>query len=99
MPMPALKIEPEPPVQERTARLEANVEHMMKDTSDIKTDIRRVNDRIDAVDKKFTDKFERIKKNADGSEHRALDRQALVYRSVGRAAGGNGARVKVDLMG
>jgi hypothetical protein len=37
-------------VQERVARLEANVEHIRADISDVKIDIRRLNDKIDSVD-------------------------------------------------
>jgi hypothetical protein len=39
----------ETPLEERVARLEANVEHIQKDVSDMKIDIRRLDDKIDGV--------------------------------------------------
>jgi predicted nucleic acid-binding Zn-ribbon protein len=61
MAMPALMLELEPLVEERVARLEANVEHMRSDISDIKLDIRRLNDKIDSADHKLTDKIDGVK--------------------------------------
>jgi hypothetical protein len=49
MAMPALMFELETPLEERVARLEANVEHIQKDVSDMKIDIRRLDDKIDGV--------------------------------------------------
>jgi septation ring formation regulator EzrA len=50
MGMPARKFEfEEVPVEERLARLESNVEHIQSDVSEMKVDIRRLNDKIDAV--------------------------------------------------
>ncbi len=60
MAMPALMLELETPVEERVARLEANVEHIRSDISDMKTDIRRLNDKVDAVDQKLTDKIDAV---------------------------------------
>jgi hypothetical protein len=86
MAMPALKLEAENPVEERVARLEVNVEHILLDVSDIKIDIRRLNDKIDAVDKKLSDKFDSLKDTvasltlrvetgfADMKASRAMDR-------------------------
>ena len=39
MAMPALLLESENPVEERVARLDANVEHIRSDISDVKIDI------------------------------------------------------------
>jgi predicted nucleic acid-binding Zn-ribbon protein len=61
MARPALKLELEAPLEERAARLEANVEHIQKDVSDMKIDIRRLNDKIDGVDQKLSTKID----NAD----------------------------------
>jgi septation ring formation regulator EzrA len=62
MGMPARKFEfEEVSVEERLGRLELNVEHIHSDVSEIKVDIRRLNDRIDAVDQKFTAKFDSLK--------------------------------------
>jgi SMC interacting uncharacterized protein involved in chromosome segregation len=58
MAIPALKIEPEAPLEERVARLEVNVEHIQKDVSDMKVDIRRLGDKIDSVDQKLTAKID-----------------------------------------
>jgi chromosome segregation ATPase len=60
MAMPALMFELETPVEERVARLEANVEHILSDVSDIKTDVRRLNDKIDTVDQKLTAKIDAV---------------------------------------
>ena len=49
MAMPALMFEMEMPLEERVARLEANVEHIQSDISDMKIDIRRLDDKIDGV--------------------------------------------------
>jgi predicted nucleic acid-binding Zn-ribbon protein len=54
MALPALKFELETPLEERVARLEANVEHIQKDVSDIKIDMRRLNDKIDSVKDSLT---------------------------------------------
>jgi len=60
MAMPAAKFELEIPVQERVARLEANVDHIRSDVSDMKLDIRRLNDKIDGIDAKLTSKIDGI---------------------------------------
>jgi predicted nucleic acid-binding Zn-ribbon protein len=74
MAIPALKIEPEAPLEERFARLEINVEHIQKDVSDMKVDIRRLGDKIDAVDEKLTAKIDgveqRLTAKIDGVEQR-----------------------------
>jgi hypothetical protein len=41
MRMPALNIEPEKSMEERVAKLEANVEHIQSGIAEIKVDIRR----------------------------------------------------------
>jgi hypothetical protein len=51
--MPALKFEPEYPVEERIAVLEINVKHIQSDVSDIKVDVRRLNDKIDDLGKQL----------------------------------------------
>ena len=50
MAMPALVSKMETPVEERVARLEANVDHMRSDVADIKIDLRRLNDKVEALD-------------------------------------------------
>src|SRR5258707_12810320 len=60
MAMPALMLKLEAPVEERVARLEANVEHIQKDVSDMKIDIRRLGDKIDSVDQKLSTKIDGV---------------------------------------
>jgi septal ring factor EnvC (AmiA/AmiB activator) len=50
----------ETPVEERVARLEANVDHIQKDVADTKIDIRRLNDKIDSVDQKLSTKIDNV---------------------------------------
>jgi predicted nucleic acid-binding Zn-ribbon protein len=61
MALSALKFELETPVEERVSRLEANVEHIQKDVSDLKIDVRRLNDKIDSVDQKLSAKIDSLK--------------------------------------
>jgi hypothetical protein len=49
MALPALKFELENPVEERVARLDVNVEHIQSDVSEMKIDVRRLNDKIDGL--------------------------------------------------
>ena len=60
MALPALKFEMETLLEERVARLEANVEHIQKDVSDMKIDIRRLGDKIDSVDQKLSAKIDGV---------------------------------------
>src|SRR4051812_32264520 len=66
MAMPAVKFEPEDPLEDRVARLEVNVEHIQKDVSEMKVDIRRLNDKIDAVDAKLTAKIDAVDQRLTG---------------------------------
>jgi len=74
MAMPAVKHEPEDPLEDRVARLEVNVEHIQKDVSEMKVDIRRLNDKIDVVDNKLTAKIDgveqRLTAKIDGVEEK-----------------------------
>jgi uncharacterized protein YoxC len=75
MARPALKFQLEDPMEERVAKLEANVEHIRSDVSDIKTDVRRLNDKIDGVKKDLSGKIDTvIQAIADLKIGRALDR-------------------------
>jgi phage shock protein A len=60
MALPALQFGLERPLEERVARLEANVEHIQKDVSDVKIDLRRLNDKIDSVDQKLSAKIDSV---------------------------------------
>jgi len=66
MAVPALKFEPEGPLEDRVARLEVNVEHIQKDVSEIKVDIRRLGDKIAAVDEKLTGKIAAVDEKLTG---------------------------------
>jgi hypothetical protein len=56
----------EDPMEERVAKLEANVEHIRSDVSDIKTDVRRLNDKIDGVNRDLSGKLDAINKDLSG---------------------------------
>ena len=60
MALPALKFETETPLEERVARLEANVDHIQKDVAETRIDIRRLNDKIDNVDQKLSAKIDGV---------------------------------------
>jgi NurA-like 5'-3' nuclease len=75
MAMPALLLEEESDVDERTIRLEANVEHMRTDIADMKVDIRKLNEKLDSVDKKLTDKI-------DGGDSKLTDKIDAVDRKL-----------------
>ena len=57
MAMPALKFEPETPVEERLARLEVSVENIQSDVTEMKTDIRRLDGKIDDLNKGLSAKI------------------------------------------
>ncbi len=94
MAQPALKFELEESVEERMAKLEANVEHMRSDISDIKIDIRRLNDKvdginrdltgkIDGVDQKLTAKIDSVDEKLTGKIDSVI--QAIAELKIGRA--------------
>jgi predicted RNase H-like nuclease (RuvC/YqgF family) len=61
MGMPARRFEfEEVPVEERLGRLELNVEHIQSDVSEMKVDIRHLNDKIDGVDQRLCAKIEGV---------------------------------------
>jgi chromosome segregation ATPase len=60
MAMPAVKFEPEDPFEDRVARLEVNVEHIQKDVSEMKVDIRRLTAKIDGVEQRLTAKIDGV---------------------------------------
>jgi chromosome segregation ATPase len=66
MAMPARKLEWEVPVEDRLGKLEAQVEHIRTDISDLKVDVRRLNDKIDGVDKRLCDKIDEVDKRLCG---------------------------------
>jgi len=60
MAMPALKFEQESPMEERVAVLEANIGHIRSDIYELKTDLRKLNEKVDGVDQKLTAKIEGV---------------------------------------
>jgi hypothetical protein len=68
MARPALKLDVmsedtvEDTVLERVVKLETNVEHIMSDVAEIKTDVRRLNDKIDNVERKLTEKVDNVER-------------------------------------
>jgi len=53
-------------VEDRLGKLEAQVEHIRTDISDLKVDVRRLNDKIDGVDKRLCDKIDEVDKRLSG---------------------------------
>jgi uncharacterized protein YoxC len=83
MARPALKFQLEDPMEERVAKLEANVEHIRSDVSDIKTDVRRLNDKIDGVNKDLSGKVDGVNKDLSGKIDTVI--QAIADLKIGRA--------------
>jgi predicted nucleic acid-binding Zn-ribbon protein len=83
MARPALKFQLEDPMEERVAKLEANVEHIRSDVSDIKTDVRRLNDKIDGVNKDLSGKIDGVNKDLSGKIDTVI--QAIADLKIGRA--------------
>lgn len=74
MAMPARKFELEIPVEDRTGKIEAHIEHMRSDISDLKVDVRRLNDRVDEVDKRLNGKIDDLDRHLTGKMD-ALDQK------------------------
>ena len=92
MAMQAIRLEPEAPVEERVAILEANIEHIRSDISEMKTDVRRLGDKIDNADQKLTTKIDSVDQKLttklDAVEHRLTAKiDAEIQRVSGRIDG------------
>jgi predicted nucleic acid-binding Zn-ribbon protein len=83
MARPAVKFQLEDPMEERVAKLEANVEHIRSDVSDIKTDVRRLNDKIDGVNKDLSGKIDGVNRDLSGKIDTVI--QAIADLKIGRA--------------
>ncbi len=68
MAMPVRKLELEAPVEDRLGKLEAHVEHMRSDISDLKIDVRRLNDKVDELDQRLCGKIEAVYGKTDEVE-------------------------------
>lgn len=66
MAIPALKTDREKPLEESVARLENNVEHIQRDVSDMQVGIRRLGDKIEAVDQKLIAKIDGVDQRLTG---------------------------------
>jgi hypothetical protein len=66
MAMPALVLEMETPVEERIARLESDADRTRSDIADIKIDLRRLNDKLEALDEKLTAKISALDQRVSG---------------------------------
>lgn len=65
MAMPARKLEWEVALEDRLGKLEAHVEHIRTDISDLKVDVRRLNDKVDAVDKRLNAKIDTLRESIE----------------------------------
>lgn len=61
MALPAMRLPRENPVEERISRLEANVEHIQRDVTEIKGDIRRLDAKIDGLNARLDAKIDAVK--------------------------------------
>jgi len=77
-------------VEDRLGKIEAHIEHMRSDISDLKVDVRRLNEKVDEVDKRLGGKIDEVDKRLTGKldglkdsmekEFRTLDRERLYDR-------------------
>ena len=70
-------------MEERVARLEANVEHIRSDISDMKIDIRRLGDKIENADQKLSAKIESVDQKLSAKIDSVL--QSVADLKIGRA--------------
>jgi chromosome segregation ATPase len=66
MAMPARKLESEIPVEDRLGKIEAHIDHMRSDISDLKVDVRRLNDKIDGLDTRLNGKIDGLDQKLSG---------------------------------
>ena len=52
--------------QAQLARLRSDVQHVQKDVTDVKVDLRRVGDRLDAMNERFDGKLDAMNGRIDG---------------------------------
>jgi len=67
MAMPALRLETETiTVENSVSKLESDIGHIKSYVSDLKTDVRSLNNKIDEVDKQLLDKIDEVDKRLSG---------------------------------
>ena len=49
-------------MEQRVATLEAHFQHMHADVSDLKTSLRRMNDKVDAVERTLTERIDSVQR-------------------------------------
>lgn len=74
MAMPAMKLDWERPVEERVARLEANVEHIRSDISEMKTDIRGIRGEMKDIRGEMKEMDLRLSAKIDSSNQQMITR-------------------------
>jgi len=60
MALPVRKAEMGIPVDDKSEIMLTHIEHILTDISDIKADVRRLNDRLDNTDRKHTERYESL---------------------------------------
>lgn len=85
MAVPALKLELEKPVEERITRLEVNVEHITSDVADLKSEVRRVNDKIDGAEQRLSDKIDAVDKKQSARSDSLAEALAKLTLTVEKA--------------
>jgi hypothetical protein len=66
MAVPALRFEPEDPVEQRITKLENNVEHILSDVSEIKVTMLRLDTKIDGVQTSLGGKIDTVQTTLNG---------------------------------
>jgi len=61
-------------LEARVARIESDVQHIKEVTTDLRVELRRTNDKIDSLDKKFDGKLDTLDKKFEG-KFDALDKK------------------------
>jgi chromosome segregation ATPase len=97
--MPARKLELETPVEDRPGKIEAHIEHMRSDISDLKVDVRRLNDKLDEVDKRLGGKIDEVDKSLGGKIDEVDKRLGGKIDGVDKSLGGKIDEVDKSLGG
>jgi hypothetical protein len=66
------------PMEARIARIESDVAHLNSDVGEIKLDLRALRDKVDAIDARFTVKFDEFRNEVSSAKIWAL----MLYMSL-----------------